>query len=763
MTHFYDPTEPFIIKKNTTLQKSFKYLNRAEGFPVMVVNEDNSLFGVLSSGDISRHLNDLEDVDLSIEIASVCNQTPAIAHESDSVDSINKLLENPKIRSLPLLDNSRKVIKIATSQAPFVRIGNYKITKNSRPYLIAEIGVNHNGSLDEAFFLINHAASSGCNAVKFQHRAENVYDTEAIDEYDLGTQYIISEIERTNLSIEKLNHCCEFASSLGLHIIITPFNETSFNEIVQHIRYFSAIKIASCDLTNTMLIDHIVKSKIDVPLILSTGMSHERDIIKTNSYLRTTKKEYAFLHCNSTYPAPAEDINLSYIGRLAELTDSVVGYSSHDGESCIPISSICYGASIIEFHITRDKCANGTDHRASVEVLSLPSFVRNCNLVYSSIGKSSPRIPSQGELANLQSLGKSLTVNKSLGKGHVLTYNDFMLTSPGSGFSLAKIQDLIGKTLSKDLRSGRLLTNDCIEEYKISSYPDLKDALSRLDKNNYLTGIPVRLHDFEKLWSIFKTNMVEFHMSDRDLSLNPSNYIKKEYSDVFLLIHAVEQYEDGFIFDLASHDEDIIKRSFLEISRLIASAENLKIFFNQSSRIPIVINPGGFTCDCFANLDDSLKKTELIANNLNILSQKYPGYLFLPQTMPPFPWHQGGRSYHNILTSLERIKFFKNICNLKLCLDLSHTALSCDHFKEDIYDHIHIMSDRIAHIHLSDALGSSAEGLEIGAGSIDFKKVHESLNLSSKTFMIPEIWQGHLHDGGKFASSIIRYSSFMPE
>lgn len=758
MTHFYDPSEPFLIKKSTPLQQCFKFLNLTEGLPLVIVNDDHSLFGVLSSGDISRYFIDLTNININEEVSALCNQNPVVAHVSDSIDSINKLLSDPKIRTLPLLDDSREVIKIATSQPPFITIEEFKITKYSSPYLIAEIGVNHNGSLEEAFYLINQAASSGCNAVKFQHRSSDVYNSELLNEYDLGTQYIMSEIKRTNLSVDDLNKCCNLASSLGLHVIITPFNETSIDEIVSHISYFSAIKIASCDLTNILLINYILDKNLDKPLILSTGMSYERDIIRTASYLRENKKEFAMLHCNSTYPAPAEDVNLSYISRLSELTDAVVGYSSHDGEPSIPISSICQGASIVEFHITRDKSAKGTDHRASIETNDLSSFVKNCKLVHKSIGKNSPRIPTQGELANLQSLGKSLAVNKSLPAQHILTKNDLILVSPGSGFPISDLEYLVGQKLTKKLNKLTLLREEHIANQDIFSYPGLDEALRLLQQKSYITGIPVRFHDFEKLWSIFKTEMVEFHMSDRDLTLEPSRFLTQKYPNVSLLIHAVEQFEDGFIFDLGSDDIQILNRSYIEIDRLVSSARKLRCYFKSSPKIPIIVNPGGFTCDNFLDYFESSRKTDLIIHNLNRISKKFPDFIFIPQTMPPFPWHQGGRSFHNVLTNLKSVSNFISKSNFNICFDLSHTALSCKYFGEDIYDHLKLLKNKIIHLHLSDAQGNNSEGLEIGAGSIDFKKIHNALSPQQPLYMIPEIWQGHNNLGAKFASSIKNFS-----
>ena len=126
--------------------------------------------------------------------------------------------------------------------------------------------------------------------------------------------------------------------------------------------------------------------------------------------------------------------------------------------------------------------------------------------------------------------------------------------------------------------------------------------------------------------------------------------------------------------------------------------------------------------------------------------------------MPPFPWHQGGRSYHNLLTNLNKIKDFISMIDNNLCLDISHTALSCSYFKENIEDHINTIGERIFHIHLSDAQGQNAEGLEVGNGNLDFKIIHKTIKKYKKqVYLIPEIWQGHLHEGYAFTRSLIRY------
>ena len=159
-----------------------------------------------------------------------------------------------------------------------------------------------------------------------------------------------------------------------------------------------------------------------------------------------------------------------------------------------------------------------------------------------------------------------------------------------------------------------------------------------------------------------------------------------------------------------------------------------------------------------------MKKLDLCTKNLNKLIAKYENYEFLPQTMPPFPWHQGGRSFHNILTSIKKVEDFIEKTEAKICFDVSHSFMSCSYFDENLFDHLNMLSSRVQHIHLADAESSNSEGLEIGEGSIDFINFHNSLNKkNSKIKMIPEIWQGHLNNGAKFANSIIRFSEKLSE
>ena len=244
-----------------------------------------------------------------------------------------------------------------------------------------------------------------------------------------------------------------------------------------------------------------------------------------------------------------------------------------------------------------------------------------------------------------------------------------------------------------------------VKDKKPSLFAELSNAYQILRNNGYITGIPVRYHDFNKFFEIFTPSMVEFHMSDRDISLDISKYLKRKYKNVDLIVHAIEQYEDGFILDFASNDFMIIERSFCEIKRLIEHLEELRKYFKDTDRIPLVINMGGFTREKFVDFKDKGEILERALTNFNKLLNLYPRYDFMPQTMPPFPWHQGGRSYHNLLVDKNNINNFISKTKCNICLDVSHSALASYYLEDNFFELIKDLGPYVKHIHLSDAIG----------------------------------------------------------
>ena len=211
----YNPQEPFIAPRSSKITKIIEFIRSTNGYPVTLISNDSTLFGIISNGDIIRYLSKSKNIAIEeINAEEVANQFPKSVNISDSYETIDGFLSNKSIRSLPILNDKREVKKIVTCQNPSIAIGSKNINEFEEPFLIGEIGVNHNGDLKEAKYLIREASKAGCDAIKFQYRSKQLYFKNDINKYDLGTQYILSEIDKTRMSIMEIEECCKLAKIL---------------------------------------------------------------------------------------------------------------------------------------------------------------------------------------------------------------------------------------------------------------------------------------------------------------------------------------------------------------------------------------------------------------------------------------------------------------------------------------------------------------------------------------------------------------------
>ena len=209
-----------------------------------------------------------------------------------------------------------------------VRIGERTIGPGQPAFLIAEIGINHNGSLELAKRLVDLSADAGADCVKFQMRdMKALYrqgDGSRAGE-DLGPQYTLDLLSKFSLTNDELFEAFDHARARGVEVMCTPWDRPSVDALVGY--GLPALKIASADLTNHDLVSYAAAT--GVPLILSTGMSSEEEIVETARLVRESGTPFVMLHCQSTYPAPFKDVNLRYMARIGELAGCPVGYSGH--------------------------------------------------------------------------------------------------------------------------------------------------------------------------------------------------------------------------------------------------------------------------------------------------------------------------------------------------------------------------------------------------------------------------------------------------
>ena len=622
-----------------------------------------------------------------------------------------------------------------------MKIGRHSVGDTSKVFIIAEIGMNHNGSYNNAIKLIDEAVEIGADAVKFQMRdLDSLYTSNVIigDSGDLGTEYTLNLLKKFELSYSKFKNIADYAKSKNIVFLCTAWDKISVDKV--HKLNVPVFKTASADLTNIDLISHLIrKSK---PIILSTGMSTEAEIKETVDFLNSNKAEYALLHCNSTYPAPFKDINLMYMNNLKK-HNVPVGYSGHERGIAVTLAAVALGAKIIERHITLDRKMEGPDHTASLEYAEFKQLIQGIREIEKSLGTNNHRVITQGELINRESLAKSIYTTQNIKKGQKFSKNMFEVKSPGQGLSPFFIQKILGKKSLNNINKGNpIFKSDYIKSIK--------------PKKNYIFNrkwaIPVRYHDINAMLKVTNPDIVEFHMSYDDLNIKPEKYLKSKYKCEFL-VHAPELFDNDHLLDLCTDDINYRKKSILNLQRVIDTTLELKKYFTNFDRPRIIVNCGGFSKDKFLPIE---QRQRLYNNLLTSFSELNIDKIeIIPQNMAPYPWHFGGQRYQNLFMDATEILNFCKENSIRICHDISHSCLACNKFNWNHIEYIETLAPITAHFHIADGRGVDGEGLQIGQGTIDFKNALKAIKkFAPDISFIPEVWQGHKNNGEGFWHSL---------
>ena len=324
-------------------------------------------------------------------------------------------------------------------------------------FIIAEAGVNHNGSVDLAKQLIDVASDSGANAVKFQtFKAENlvVKNTQKAEYQKQTTDASESQfhmIKRLELDVETHKELIAYCQEKNIIFLSTPFDHDSINLLNDlNLQIF---KIPSGEITNLPYLRHI--GKLNKEVILSTGMSNLQEVEDALTVLisaGTEKNNITVLHANTMYPTPMRDVNLNAMLTIQKELGVAVGYSDHTLGVEVDIAAVAMGASIIEKHFTLDKTMNGPDHKASLEPEELKSMVASIRNIEKAMGNNEKK-PSPSESINIEVVRKSIVASQDIKKGEVLTERNITVKRPGDGISPMKWDSVIGSIAVKSYNS----------------------------------------------------------------------------------------------------------------------------------------------------------------------------------------------------------------------------------------------------------------------------------------------------------------------
>jgi N,N'-diacetyllegionaminate synthase len=341
-----------------------------------------------------------------------------------------------------------------------VAVGPRNIGPNQPCFVIAEAGVNHNGSPERALRLVDAAVRAGADAVKFQtFIAEQVVsptapkaayqrETTGIGESQLE---MVKKLEFPPHVFGDIQHYCQ---SVGILFLSTPFEESSA-DLLEALAV-PAFKIPSGEITNYPFLEHVARKRR--PMIVSTGMADLDEVKAAVELIRNCgNHELILLHCVSSYPANPATVNLRAMQTLAREFRVPVGFSDHTLGIEVPLAAVALGATVIEKHLTLDKTLPGPDHRASLNPEEFAAMVRGIRLVESTLGDGCKR-PSPEELDTAFVARKSLVSTRALTRGTILTEDAIAIRRPGTGLPPAMRSQLIGRRLSHDVQAGEVFS-----------------------------------------------------------------------------------------------------------------------------------------------------------------------------------------------------------------------------------------------------------------------------------------------------------------
>ncbi len=742
--------EGYTVHESNTLVEALSILSDNKTKILFVLNPFGVVIACFSDGDFRRWVLATDNIDLETPVVAIANRDFVwVSEESNNTEIAAQFSD--RIQILPIVDEEMRLRSIALPEKRKFSIGPYNVNKESKTLVIAEIGNNHNGDIEEAINLVNSAVKSGADCVKFQMRdLETLYvggDRGTDSSSDLGTEYVLDLLSRFQLSDADFKKLFAYCERKGIVAICTPFDRVSADKLDALGIY--AFKVASADLTNHDLLEYLAAK--DKPLLISTGMSTEDEILAAVKLLREKNAMFVLLHCNSTYPCPLEDINLSYLNRLSEIADDIVGYSGHERGIEVSLAAVALGAKVVERHFTHDKSQEGNDHKVSLLPAEFASMVKGIEMIERSFGTGGVRTISQGEMMNREALGKSIVAARAIEKGMIITEEMLKIRSPGKGLPPYYKRDIVGKVAKRDIEENDFFFSSDISQSK---------AVPRSYKFQSRFGLPVRYHDFDNMIRNTNLKFVEFHLSYKDLELDIPDFFKLDQYDMDCLIHAPELFAGDHILDLCSSDEAYRAHSISELNRVFRISNEIKQYFaNRDEDVLVVTNVGGFSTDGFFDDAEKERRINTLLHSLEELDMK--GVEMLPQTMPPFPWHFGGQQYHNLFVSPQETARFCSENNIRICLDTSHSALACNFMKLDFNEMVELMAPHTAHLHIADASGTGQEGLQIGDGDVDFRSLFKLMEAAMpEAYWLPEIWQGHKNSGEGFWFALDRLESY---
>ncbi|MBN9669921.1 N-acetylneuraminate synthase family protein [Roseibium aggregatum] len=599
--------------------------------------------------------------------------------------------------------------------------------------IIAELGINHRGSLEVAGKLIDVASEAGAWGAKFQYRAKDGFYQAT---HEIGDEILSREIDDCYISSEDILKLTAEIKGRGMAAGISFFKFADAADFGDRIAEFDFFKVPSAELLNEELI--VSMAGLGKPLILSTGGHSEEEIFQAVEATRSLS-DVIYLHCISNYPVLLGNQQMGFIRTLAEKTGSPVGYSSHDQDWEVCLVAAANGATVFERHLTMDKFGKGIDDSSSSDP---EEFKRLCKLLnaYDAVQGDGRREVNQGERINMQNLGSSLYASRAISPGEALTEDNTVVKAPRKGLTWAQVKRRGLETLKRPVAAGTAIS----EFYFTEPKPPLSAELVSFCDDKQLS-IPIRLHDARTLQTRFPIRNFELHLSFQEVASFRSNMaaglslldLARHYS-----IHIPDYIDSKTLIDPLSDDDRVREGSDLVIATCVDLA--LELQARTGAAVPVV---GSFS----RLLPEGKRETyERLKFVLEEAGHKR-GIPIYPQWLPRIAWYFGGADVLDMFCGADDIDIVNEI-GMELCLDLSHLILSANYAKQDWRGWCDRLMPLARHIHIADATGIDGEGIEFGKGDLG----NPGIYIEAPGRKVLEVWQGHLSEGDGFENAILQ-------
>ena len=348
-----------------------------------------------------------------------------------------------------------------------IKIGQKKVSANAPIFIIAEAGVNHNGSLATALKLVDAAAAAGVDAIKFQtFKAEGVVTGNGkMAEYQIKntgkSESQLAMLKKLELPDDFYRPLIKHCRKKNIIFLSTPHGGFKSVDLLQKLKV-PAFKFGSGDLTNLPLLKYA--AKFNKPMILGTGMATLAEVSEAiNTIKKTGNSQIIALHCTTNYPCPEDEVNLRAMETMRQKLPALIGYSDHTSGILVPIMAAILGACLIEKHFTLDKNMPGPDHRASLEPLELKAMVEIIRQTPIILG-SKIKKPNASETIMIKTVRKSIVAAKNIKQGEIFSERNLAIKRPGTGLAPKYYYSLLGQFAKKNITTDTLIQKSDYEK-----------------------------------------------------------------------------------------------------------------------------------------------------------------------------------------------------------------------------------------------------------------------------------------------------------